>query len=129
MKKLGHVLDERGPGYVAAASVLERHLHDVVALAGLPPLVRQHPLPGHHGVEGCVDGALPEARLIMEADGRRWHTRLANLARDLARDKQAARVGWDTLRFIFVELTNDREESVATMRDVYDERLDLLRRK
>ncbi|MBL8778157.1 MAG: type IV toxin-antitoxin system AbiEi family antitoxin domain-containing protein [Acidimicrobiales bacterium] len=129
MNKLAHVLDERGPGYVAPASELERMLHEVVGLAGLPPLVRQHPLPGHHGVEGCVDGAHPEARLIMEADGRRWHTRLANLARDLARDKQAARVGWDTLRFIFVELTDDRTESAATMRDVYDERLDLLRRK
>lgn len=129
MKKLGHVLDERGPGYVAPASELERRLHEIVELAGLPPLIRQHPLPGHHGVEGCVDGAHPEARLIMEADGRRWHTRLANLARDLARDKQAARVGWDTLRFIYEELTNDREESAATMQDVYNERLDLLRRK
>ncbi len=129
MSKLGHVLDERGPGYVAPASELEAMLHEVVAHAGLPPLVRQHPLPGHHGVEGCVDGALPQARLIMEADGRRWHTRLANLAHDLARDKQAARVGWETLRFIFVELTNDCEESASTMRDVYNERLDLLRRK
>ena len=129
MTKLGQVLDERGPGYVAPASELERMLHEVVELAGLPPLVRQHPLPGRHGVEGCVDGAHPEARLIMEADGRRWHTRLANLSRDLARDKQAARVGWDTLRFIFVELTDDRVESAATMRDVYDERVELLRRK
>ncbi|HMQ27086.1 MAG TPA: type IV toxin-antitoxin system AbiEi family antitoxin domain-containing protein, partial [Acidimicrobiales bacterium] len=45
MNKLGQVLDERGPGYVASASELERMLHEVVELAGLPPLVRQHPLP------------------------------------------------------------------------------------
>lgn len=126
MSKLGRVLDERGPGFVASASELERLLFEVAELAELPAPVRQHPLPGHHGVEGCVDGAIPEARLILEADGRRWHTRLAQLARDLARDKQAARVGWDTLRFIHVELTDDRDESAATMRDVYDQRLALL---
>lgn len=126
MTKLARVLDERGPGFVAPASELERALFEVAALAGLPRPVRQHPLPGHHGVEGCVDGAIPPARLILEADGRRWHTRLANLARDLARDKQAARVGWDTLRFIHVELTDDRDESAATMWDIYTERLALL---
>ncbi len=126
MIKLGRVLDERGPGFVAPASELERLLFEVAELAGLPAPVRQHPLPGHHGVEGCVDGAIPQARLIIEADGRRWHTRLADLARDLARDKQAARVGWDTLRFIHVELTDDRDESAATMQDVYEQRLELL---
>lgn len=126
MEKLGRVLDDRGPGFVAPATALERALLEVADLAGLPAPSRQHPLPGHHGIEGCVDGAIPEAKLILEADGRRWHTRLANLARDLARDKQAARVGWDTLRFIHAELTDDRAESAATMRDVYDQRLALL---
>lgn len=126
MTKLAHVLDERGPGFVAPASELERHLFEIADLAGLPTPIRQHPLPGHHGVDGCVDGAIPAARLILEADGRRWHTRIANLARDLARDKQAARVGWDTLRFIHVELTDDREGSAATMWDVYCQRLALL---
>lgn len=100
MTKLGAVLDERGPGYVAPSTELERLMFEVATAAGLPEPIRQHPLPGHQMTTGCVDGALPDARLILEADGRRWHTRLADLARDLARDKAAARVGWDTLRFL-----------------------------
>ena len=51
-------------------------------------------------IDGCVDFGWPEARLIVEADGRRWHTRIADLRRDRERDNQAARAGWQTLRFL-----------------------------
>ena len=127
MVKLGRVLDDRITGERPPATELERLLFEVCDQVGLRPQ-RQAPHPGRHGVEGCVDGALPEAKLIVEADGRRWHTRVADFARDRDRDNQAARVGWDTLRFPWEELIGDTTDAAATLRDTYDLRCDLLRR-
>jgi very-short-patch-repair endonuclease len=126
MAKLGSVLDARGPGFVPAASELERMLFETCRLAGLADPVRQFPLPGRAAVTGCVDGAYVEAGLILEADGRRWHTRVGDFARDRARDKEAARVGWQTLRFCHEELTEDPDGEAEAIRETYDQRLALL---
>ncbi len=125
MVKLGMVLDERGPGFVAAASELERMLFDCCARVGLTP-VRQFPLPGHQVVTGCVDAALVEAKLILEADGRRWHNRVADQRRDRARDKAAGRVGWQTMRFCYEELTEDPEGEAQAILETYEQRIALL---
>lgn len=125
MLLLGDVLDSRGPGHVPAASELERRLFSVCELVGLEP-ARQFPLPGRQAITGCVDAALVEAKLILEADGRRWHSRVADFRRDRERDKAAARDGWQTLRFCHEELVeNDRGEA-DTIRAIYDERCRLL---
>lgn len=127
MVKLGSVLDERLTGERPPASELERLLFEMCSRVGLRP-ERQYPHPGVHGIEGCVDAALPDAKLIVEADGRRWHTRVADFARDRDRDNQATRVGWDTLRFPWEELVGAAEDAAATLFDTYELRRDLLRR-
>ena len=81
VRLLGSVLDELGSDAIPAASVLEQQLHAVVKLAGLPALVPQYAFPGRQVVKGCVDGAWPDAQLIIEADSRRWHTRVEDLSR------------------------------------------------
>jgi very-short-patch-repair endonuclease len=125
MTKLGTILDERGPGHVPAASELERMLFAACDLVGLTP-VRQSPLPGDQVISGCVDAAFIDAKLILEADGRRWHTRAADFRRDRERDKAAARAGWQTMRFCHEELVEDLRGQAATMREVYDQRRRLL---
>jgi very-short-patch-repair endonuclease len=125
MAKLGSILDERGPGFVAAASELERMLFRSCTIAGLTP-VRQYAHPGREIVDGCVDGAFVEAKLIVEADGRRWHNRLAAQRHDRARDKAAARAGWQTLRFCHEELTEDVRGQAEAIRETYDKRCRLL---
>jgi very-short-patch-repair endonuclease len=127
MVKLGGVIDERATGERPPSSELERLLYEMCARVGLRP-ERQYPHPGLHGLEGCVDGALPDAKLIVEADGRRWHTRVADFSRDRDRDNQATRVGWDTLRFPWEELVGDAEDAAATLVDTYELRRDLFRR-
>ena len=97
VRMLGSVLDELGPGAIPAASVLEQRLHAVVGRAGLPALIPQYAFPGRQVVKGCVDGAWPDAMLIVEADSRRWHTRIEDLSRDHLRDQEAARAGWQVL--------------------------------
>ena len=106
-KKLQRVLAARAPGEPVPDSVLERMLLDALRQAGLPAPVPQFPHPGRHPGPGRVDFAYPHARLILEADGRRWHQRIADLQRDRARDNEAARAGWLTMRFMHEELRSD----------------------
>jgi hypothetical protein len=96
-------------------------LHD----AGLPPPQRQVALPGIGEIDGLVDAAYPDCRIILEADGRRWHTRVRDLARDHARDAQAARAGWQTLRFLYETIVHDPAGMCTTVADVRAVRLPL----
>jgi very-short-patch-repair endonuclease len=120
---LGAVLDDRGVGYVPPASELERRLFQTMTAAGLPDPVRQYPLPGRHPCKEVVDAAYPDAMIIIEADGRRWHSRLRDVRRDHARDAQAALAGWITLRFTYEEVTGAPDEVAATISGIRATRL------
>lgn len=100
---LADVLDALGPGHVPAASELEALLFAVLAAGGLPQPVRQHPLPSLTQL-GRVDAAYPAARLILEVDGRRWHTKVDDFERDRKRDIEAGLLGWTVLRFVWADL-------------------------
>jgi hypothetical protein len=120
--KLASVLDERGPGYVPPASELERVFFAAVDAAGLPKPTRQLALPGRGAIEGLVDAGYVDVRLLMEVDGRRWHTRIRDIARDHLRDSEAARCGYQTLRFLFEHIVADPREVTGTIADVYASR-------
>lgn len=104
--RLRELFTELGPGYVASASELERLLHELVIQGGFPPLARQHPLPALRE-EGRADGAYDFLQLVVEADGRRWHTRVEQLEKDLRRDAEAGAVGWHVARFTHHAITHD----------------------
>ena len=112
---LARLLDDRGPGYVPPASELERVFFAVLHRAGLPRPRRQHPLPGTGPLEGLVDAAYVEAKVIIEVDGRRWHAQAQQMAKDRARDQQAARAGWLTLRFTYEQVTEFPDEVVRVV--------------
>jgi len=125
VRKLVSVLEARG-GEPVAASQLERELHDAVALAELK-LVRQYPLPwNREPIEGVVDGAILESRIIVEADGRKWHARLAAMAKDRRRDRAAAAAGWQTLRWMHEDFV-DLRSVAAELRDAHDSRVSAAR--
>ncbi len=126
MLKLAAVLDARGPGYVPPASELERGLFEVLDRAGLPAPIRQMEHPGRAVARGCVDAGWRPPRLIVEADGRRWHTRIQDLARDHWRDAEAARVGYDTLRLLWENVMGDPVGTAHLAREVYDLRCELM---
>jgi hypothetical protein len=121
--KLARVLDRGSPGYVPPHSVLEERLFDCLERAALPPPIRQMRLPGRGAIEGIADAGYPDAQLLLEVDGRRWHTRVRDIARDHVRDAEAARVGWVTLRFVYEQLVGDPVGVAATVADVRRERL------
>jgi very-short-patch-repair endonuclease len=59
---------------------------------------------------------MPHSRL--EPRTRRWHTRIRDLRRDHLRDAEAARAGWQTLRFLYEEIVGDPGNVAATVADV-----------
>jgi very-short-patch-repair endonuclease len=61
--------------------------------------------------------------MLLEADGRRWHTRVRDIRRDHERDSEAARVGWVTLRFVYEQLVSAPDDVAATVADVRQVRL------
>jgi very-short-patch-repair endonuclease len=108
------VLDEIGDaGYVPPQSELERILYGMLARLGID-FVRQAELSWRSPLPMIVDAFVPSWPLIIEADGRRWHTRVADRERDHDRDNVAAAHGVPVMRFTHRMLTRSvpRCESV-----------------
>lgn len=116
LRRLGALVDARGDGRVPAPSTLERRLKRVLSEGGLPAPVREHELPWTRDTPGRVDFAYPRARVIIEADSRRWHTRERDFEADRRRDRQAQLAGWDVYRFTWDDLRTCPEDVVATVR-------------
>lgn len=124
---LAAALEERSGSSVPADSDLERGLYAALVGAGLPAPRCHASLPGRGAIEGVVDAAYADCRLILEADGRRWHTRVAALRRDHERDAEAARAGWQTLRFVYEQIERHPDEVAEVVADVRAVRLPPLR--
>lgn len=66
---------------------------------------------------GRVDFCWPEQRLIVEADGRRWHDPDDARDRDRCRTNAYTRLGWQVLRFSWTDVVHAPEVVVATVLD------------
>ncbi|MGH8958306.1 MAG: DUF559 domain-containing protein [Acidimicrobiia bacterium] len=62
-----------------------------------------------------MDCFIDDWLLIVEADGRRWHSRQADFERDRTRDNAATAVGIATLRFTWDMLKRRPRECLATL--------------
>lgn len=92
------------------ASELERQLALALGLVqDCPPVVWQAPAPWAPDHQR-VDVMIPTWQLVLEADGRRWHARVADFDNDRWRDNQAAALGLRVMRFTHVHLTRRRTE-------------------
>ena len=126
------MLDARGPGPAVPRSRLERSADSLLALTSLPTPVPEYPLPSLLTARGApsagfVDRAWPRVRLILEVDGRPWHARERDMARDRRRDRGAAALGWQTLRVLDEEIRDIPDDVVSDLVAAYAERLLLLR--
>jgi hypothetical protein len=97
-------------------SELEQRARSLLVDAGLPDPVRQVPLPGWVEHPAHADFAYPAARLIIEVDGRSWHTRTQDFEVDRRRDNAAQVAGWVVLRFTWRQVVDDPDYVVATIR-------------
>lgn len=127
MANLTRVLDDMGPGEGLPRSELERLLDEVVLRSGLPKPAHEHPLPGRGAVTGFVDRCWPDARLIVEGDGRRWHDRREQALLDASRSLEASAKGFETIRLKWEHLAHDPGTTAGLLRKVHDQRLELVR--
>jgi len=127
MHTVALMLEARSEGYVPPASELERLLFATLEAGGLPPPARQIPLPGRGHVPGIADGGYVDARIVLEADGRRWHARVEAARIDRERDAQVIRAGWVPLRFVHEQLVDDPAGVCAIVEETRSTRLVLLR--
>ena len=123
---LSRVLDDLGTGKGLPRSELERLLDDVIHLAGLPSPQHEYPLPGRGAVTGFVDRCWPDARLIVEADGRKWHSRRSQMERDATRSLEAQAAGFETTRLLWEHLRHDPHGTAELLRTVHEQRCLLL---
>lgn len=116
LKLLRDLTAERGvAGYVPPDSELEALLWAGVLAAVPAEWVRQAPAPWRDRGSCRVDAMAPANKLIIEADGRRWHARIADFDRDRWRDNLAAAHGYRVLRFTHLHLTTMVEEVRAVV--------------
>jgi very-short-patch-repair endonuclease len=120
MRTLKRVLAFRVDGYVPPESVLERRLLAVLRKGGLPDPVRQAALPWRPHEPQRVDLLYPRQRVIVEADGRRWHSRLDRMADDRRRDREAQLHGHAVHRFVWEEITRQPALVCETVRAALD---------
>ncbi len=82
-----------------ARSVLEIELREVLRAADLPAPVHDAPVVGGSGRNYRVDNLWPDARLIVEVDGREWHLSPDDWERDLERMADLVDADYTVLRF------------------------------
>lgn len=110
------MLSRMTDSYVAPESELEQRLLELLSAAGLPRPELQMALPWRTVVDGRVDAAYRQHRLIIECDGRRWHTLADSFERDRRRDNLAQLAGWRVLRFTWTDVTSRPNETIRQIR-------------
>jgi hypothetical protein len=114
---LRRLIELRSPDHqVPPESVLEGRLYDLLDRPGMPPHRRQAAMPW--APHERVDAVLVHHPVIIEADGRRWHTRVADFERDRQRDRAAALHGYRTIRYTYDDLFRHADQVEIEIRAV-----------
>lgn len=99
-----------------AANVLEALLYQLLSSPGIPSVSRQHPMMLNEPAR--VDALIPAWSVVVEADGRIWHTRQADFQRDRERDNQLAARGILVVRFTYDDLTRRPDRCLRTLFEI-----------
>lgn len=113
--RLRPIVEYRLPdAYQPPTTELERLLYRILSDPRLPAYVRQMPM-SYQRVDATVDAYIDAWRIIVEGDGRRWHTRQADYDRDRLRDNEAVAQGYAVLRFTYRMLRDTPEQVIDTL--------------
>ncbi len=93
----------------------ERLLVELLRGAGISGWHVNHPIPlGGGEVRGDV--VFPDHRLVVEIDGRAWHTDPQRFQADRSRQNRLVRAGWTVLRFTWEDLVERPRRLVAEIK-------------
>ncbi len=123
---LRKVLRRMTDGAPVPDSALERATGLLLRDSGIDGFQQQYRPPWYDGIRGIVDFAHPELRVVLEADGRRWHRRDQDMTEDRRRDRLAARHGWVSIRVTWHEVTVRPAATAADISAIVLERRRLL---
>jgi hypothetical protein len=113
------VLEPRLDGLVVKRSELERRGLAFLEAYGFPcPLVEYAP-PWACASVARVDVAYLDHRLVIEFDGRRWHTRRDRFENDHLRHQLATSQGWAVFPVTWQQLRHDHARMAARLRDTF----------
>jgi very-short-patch-repair endonuclease len=115
LRGLRSILEDRRPGDPIPESQLEKRFLQLVTERRLPPFSLQVNIPGRDQRPGRVDLLWPDVKLIVELDGRRWHTRRADFERDSRRVLSMRRLGYSTVRITWLMLTEEPDDVCADL--------------
>jgi hypothetical protein len=115
--KLRGVLEARLDLAMEPDSTLEMRVVRVLLGGGLPLPTTQFRPPWLRHSNGRVDLAYIDNRVIVEADGRRWHNSPEAFQLDRQRDNLAQLAGWIILRFTWDDIVKRPSYVIATVRD------------
>lgn len=107
-------------GYVPPRAELERYLDRVIRR--LPyEFETEADLPGREWSDERVDRVCRSPiKLIVEGDGRRYHTRVRDFPRDARRRRVAATAGYLTVNYLYEELRDDSDAVEAELLEILD---------
>jgi very-short-patch-repair endonuclease len=112
--RLGSILSEIDPQTSRTRSELERRFLGICARAGLPkPRVN-----GHLRIDGIRfegDFIWDDPKVLVEADGRRFHSTRTAFERDRRRDQRLIRSGWQVVRFTWRQVVDEPSYVSATV--------------
>ena len=120
MKTMHSVLEVRDGARFMGDSRLEMWALRLIREWSFPEPEVQYPLPWRSARKGRVDFAYPLIRLIIEVDGRAWHTTLEAFESDRLRDNHAQLAGWRVLRITYRMLVEQPEVVRDMIRRAFD---------
>lgn len=113
--------------YQPPTTELERLLYRLLDHPRLPSHKRQLPIV-YPALEAIVDAFIDRWLLIVEGDGRRWHTRQADFELDRKRDNAATAAGLAIVRFTWKDLRFSPEACLRTLLEVGRKRETMVKR-
>ncbi len=100
-----------------AWSEAERRLHRLLRSAGISGWRANHPIPGGTGRPIAIgDVVFVRAHLVVEVDGRAYHSDPDAFGRDRYRQNQLVAAGWTVLRFTWADLVERPDYVVESIR-------------
>jgi len=117
--RVRRVLSQRSAWQKPAGSKLELSVLNALQRAGIPELVRQHPLRLPNGVVIHPDGADPAVRWAIEVDHVTWHGGRLDAQRDKSRDRGLRRIGWQVERVTDHELRTSFADVITELVELY----------
>ena len=109
------IVTGRSGAYVPPASELEAVFVSLVDQAGLVQPERQVVLGDERGPAGRVDFVYRAERVVIEVDGRRWHSADLDREADARRQARLQAAGWTVLRFTWRQLTKEPDLVISVL--------------